>query len=42
MLDFEPRVTVEAGIEEVRDALVAGLIKDPLDGRYRNAGFIVS
>lgn len=41
VLGFEPRVTVEEGIREVRDALLGGLIKDPLDGRYRNAPFLV-
>jgi nucleoside-diphosphate-sugar epimerase len=40
-LGFEPRVSVEQGIIEVRDAILNGLIKDPTDGRYRNAHFIV-
>jgi nucleoside-diphosphate-sugar epimerase len=40
-LDFEPRISVEDGIIEVRDALQMGLIKDPTDSRYRNAQFIV-
>jgi nucleoside-diphosphate-sugar epimerase len=38
---FEPRITVEHGICEVRDALQLGLIKDATDSRYRNAQFIV-
>ena len=37
----EPRITVEQGIVEVRDALQVGLIKDATDSRYRNAQFIV-
>jgi nucleoside-diphosphate-sugar epimerase len=40
-LGFEPQISVEQGIIEVRDALQNGLIKDPTDGRYRNAQFIV-
>ena len=40
-LDFEPRITVEQGIVEVRDALQSGLIKDATDSRYRNSQFIV-
>ena len=40
-LAFEPRIGVEAGIREVRDALQLGLIKDATDSRYRNAQFIV-
>jgi len=40
-LGFEPRLSVEAGIQEVRDALLAGVIKDPWEGRHRNAEFIV-
>ncbi len=40
-LAFEPRITVEDGIREVRDALQLGLIKDATDSRYRNAQFIV-
>lgn len=41
VLGFEPRISVEAGIREVRDALAGGLIKDSLDSRYRNAQFVV-
>jgi nucleoside-diphosphate-sugar epimerase len=40
-LGFEPEISVEDGIVEVRDALQLGLIKDATDGRYRNAQFIV-
>lgn len=40
-LGFQPRMSVEQGIVEVRDAIQSGLVKDPLDGRYRNAQFIV-
>jgi nucleoside-diphosphate-sugar epimerase len=38
---FEPQVSVDKGICEVRDALSQGLIRDPLDSHYRNAQFIV-
>ena len=41
VLGYEPRISVEEGICEVRDAIVNGLIKEPLDSRYRNAQFIV-
>jgi nucleoside-diphosphate-sugar epimerase len=40
-LGYKPRLTVEQGICEVRDAIVNGLIKEPMDSRYRNAQFIV-
>ncbi len=40
-LGFEPRISVEEGIREVRDALQLGLIKDAAGSRYRNANFIV-
>jgi nucleoside-diphosphate-sugar epimerase len=40
-LGFVPRIPVEQGIMEVRDALRLGLIKDPAAERYRNAHFIV-
>jgi nucleoside-diphosphate-sugar epimerase len=40
-LGFEPQISVEDGIREVRDALQLGLIKDGTDSRYRNAQFIV-
>jgi nucleoside-diphosphate-sugar epimerase len=38
---FEPKVTLEDGIIEVKEALESGLIKDATDARYRNAQFIV-
>lgn len=41
VLGYEPRLTVEDGIVEVRDVLAAGVIKDALDSQYRNAQFIV-
>ena len=41
VLGYEPKISVEEGICEVRDAIVNGLIKEPLDSRYRNAQFIV-
>jgi nucleoside-diphosphate-sugar epimerase len=40
-LGFEPKISVERGIREIRDALAWGMIKDPTDDRYRNAQFIV-
>jgi nucleoside-diphosphate-sugar epimerase len=40
-LGFVPKLSVEDGIVEVRDALQFGLIKDATDQRYRNAQFIV-
>ncbi len=40
-LGFEPQISVEQGICEVRDALAGGMIKNPADDRYRNAQFIV-
>ncbi|MBN2368962.1 MAG: NAD(P)-dependent oxidoreductase [Vicinamibacteria bacterium] len=40
-LDFEPAVSVEQGVIEIRDALLSGVIKEPMDSRYRNARFIV-
>ena len=40
-LGFEPKIDMEQGILEVRDALQFGVIKDATDGRYRNAQFIV-
>jgi len=41
VLGYEPKIGVEEGICEVRDALVNGMIKDPMSYRYRNADFIV-
>ena len=40
-LGFEATLTVDDGVREVLYALQSGLIKDPQDGRYRNARFIV-
>ena len=36
-----PKISVEEGICGVRDAIVNGLIKNPLDNRYLNAQFII-
>ncbi len=41
VLGFEPRMDVEAGICEVRDAIENELVGQPTDRRYRNAEFIV-
>jgi nucleoside-diphosphate-sugar epimerase len=41
VLGFEPEVSVEQGICEVRDAILDRLIREPMDERYRNAQFIV-
>ncbi len=41
VLGFEPEADIIAGIREVRDAVVTGLIKDPTAPRSRNAPFIV-
>jgi nucleoside-diphosphate-sugar epimerase len=40
-LGFDAQINVEDGIIEVRDALRSGLIKNPMDDKYRNARFIV-
>jgi len=40
-LGFEATLDVDDGIREVLHALKSGLIRDPLDERYRNAQFIV-
>jgi nucleoside-diphosphate-sugar epimerase len=40
-LGYASKISVEEGICEVRNAIVDGLIKEPLDSRYRNAQFIV-
>lgn len=40
-LGFRATRTVDDGVREVLHALKNGLIRDPLDGRYRNAQFIV-
>lgn len=41
VLGFEPKIGLEEGILEVRDALETGLIRNAWDSRYRNAQFIV-
>lgn len=38
-LGFTASITVPYGIDEVRDAIVSGLIKDPTSARYRNHSF---
>jgi nucleoside-diphosphate-sugar epimerase len=40
-LGFKTEITVDDGVREVLYAIQTGLIKDPLDQRYRNAQFIV-
>lgn len=40
-LGFETSLDVDDGIRELLHALKTGLIRDPLDERYRNAQFIV-
>jgi nucleoside-diphosphate-sugar epimerase len=40
-LGFETTMTVDDGVREVLHALKSGLIRNPLDERYRNAQFIV-
>jgi len=40
--NFTPRISVNEGIIEVKDAINFGIIKDPMNDRYRNAKFIVS
>jgi nucleoside-diphosphate-sugar epimerase len=40
-LGFETKLDVDDGIRELLFALKTGLIRDPLDERYRNAQFIV-
>jgi nucleoside-diphosphate-sugar epimerase len=40
-LGFEPRLDVEMGICELRDAIESGLVSQPSDRRHRNAEFIV-
>lgn len=41
VLGFEAVLTVDDGIREVLHALKTGLIRNPMDERYRNAQFIV-
>ena len=40
-LGFDTTLTVDDGVREVLHALKSGLIRTPLDERYRNAQFIV-
>jgi nucleoside-diphosphate-sugar epimerase len=40
-LGFTTTLNVDDGVREILHALKAGLIRDPLDERYRNAQFIV-
>lgn len=40
-LGFEARLSVDDGVREVLHALKSGLIRNPLDEKYRNAQFIV-
>jgi nucleoside-diphosphate-sugar epimerase len=41
VLGFDTTLDVDDGVREVLFALKTGLIKDPMDDRYRNAQFIV-
>jgi nucleoside-diphosphate-sugar epimerase len=41
VLGFDTTLTVDDGVREVLFALKTGLIKNPMDDRYRNAQFIV-
>lgn len=41
VLGFETTLTVDDGVREILHALKTGLIRNPLDERYRNAQFIV-
>ena len=40
-LAYDTTLTVEDGVREVLHALNSGLIRNPLDEKYRNAQFIV-
>ncbi len=40
-LGFQTEYTVDDGVREVLHALKQGIIRDPMDSRYRNARFIV-
>jgi len=42
VLGFRTEWDVEKGIEEIRNAIESGLIKEPLSPRYRNHQFIVN
>ena len=41
-LRFRPRISVEEGVVELRDALRMGLIKDASESRYRNVASILT
>lgn len=41
VLRYKPKISVVNGICEVRDAINNRLIKSPLDGKYRNAQFVI-
>ena len=40
-IGFEPKISVEDGVIEVRDAIQQGVIGDPLGNKHRNAQFLV-
>ena len=40
-LGFEPTLNVDDGVREILHALKTGLIRNPMDEKYRNAQFIV-
>jgi hypothetical protein len=40
-LGFETTLNVDDGVREILFALKSGLIRNPLDEKYRNAQFIV-
>jgi hypothetical protein len=40
-LGFKTTLNVDDGVREVLHALKSGLIREPLNERYRNAQFIV-
>jgi nucleoside-diphosphate-sugar epimerase len=40
-LGFRAALTVEDGIQEVRDAILSGLLKEPQSARYRNHDLVI-
>jgi nucleoside-diphosphate-sugar epimerase len=40
-LGFRAAITVEAGVKEVRDAILSGLIKEPQSAKYRNHDLVI-
>jgi nucleoside-diphosphate-sugar epimerase len=40
--DFHPSIYISDGILEVKSYIETGVIKNPMDDKYRNAKFIVS